>query len=211
MNSKMKLSYANIIAIYTAMDTILYTTTESGEKVERSLPFRLKYKLSKNLSIAQKNSYDFNSIKDELLSIYGAITSDGQVVINNEEGKRKFIAAINLLLAKEVEVNIDKINTEDFESITENIDVPYDTLRIFQAYVCDEPEFFKTLSTSIDFDFREIAPTIEEDLKSLKLAEEEKPKNRTRKVSNETTADHKEENIAPTKKKTASRKKKEEN
>ena len=207
----MKLSYANIIAIYTAMDTILYNTNENGERMERSLPFRLKYKLSKNLGIAQKNSYDFNSIKDELLSIYGVPSPDGQtIVINNEENKKKFMAAINLLLSKEVEVSIDKINVEDFESITENINVPYDTLRIFQAYVCDEPEFFKTLSTSIDFDFREIVPSIEEDL-NLKKEVKESPKKRIRKSVKETTDDYKEENNTPIKKKTTTRKKKEEN
>lgn len=168
MSDKITITYSIALILENAMNKILYD--EEGK--ERMLPFGIKYRIGKNKAYIDKDVTDFNNIKLRLIATFGDPTEDGKdVVVSDPAKKQMFISAMNELLLKEVSHYITKMKTEELEVLTDNIDVDYNTLKIFQAYMCDEPELFKDLTTDVDIKFEDLVP---------EKVEEEKPK-KTRK------------------------------
>lgn len=153
-----KINYSIALILDDCINKILYD--EEGN--ERTLPFKLKYKINKNKSLISKDVSDFEKIKLQLIAIYGEPTADGKEVIVKDPNKADaFMKAINLLLLQEIEHSITKIEEEDLSSLTMNINIPYPKLEIFQAYMCDEPELLKELTIGARFNID--LPVVPED------------------------------------------------
>ena len=174
MSDKITITYSIALILESAMNKILYD--EQGN--ERMLPFGIKYRIGKNKAYIDKDVADFNNIKLKLIATFGDPTEDGKdVVVTDPTKKQMFISAMNELLLTEVSHYITKLKTEELETLNLNIDVDYNTLKIFQAYMCDEPELFKDLTTDINIEFKDLAPATPP---SEEAVVEEKPK-KTRK------------------------------
>lgn len=166
-----KINYSIALILDDCINKILYD--EEGN--ERTLPFKLKYKINKNKSLISKDVSDFEKIKMQLIAIYGEPTTDGKEVVVKDPNKvDAFMKAINLLLLQEIEHSITKIEEEDLSSLTMNINIPYPKLEIFQAYMCDEPELLKELTTGARFniDLPVVPENFEEKIKEEEIKEE---------------------------------------
>lgn len=166
-----KINYSIALILDDCINKILYD--EEGN--ERTLPFKLKYKINKNKSLISKDVSDFEKIKLQLIAIYGEPTADGKEVVVKDPNKvDAFMKAINLLLLQEIEHSITKIEEEDLSSLTMNINIPYPKLEIFQAYMCDEPELLRELTTGAKFniDLPIVPENFEEEIKEEKIKEE---------------------------------------
>lgn len=166
-----KINYSIALILDDCINKILYD--EEGN--ERTLPFKLKYKINKNKSLISKDVSDFEKIKMQLIAIYGEPTADGKEVVVKDPNKvDAFMKAINLLLLQEIDHSITKIEEEDLSALTMNINIPYPKLEIFQAYMCDEPELLKELTTGAKFniDLPIVPENFEEEIKEEKIKEE---------------------------------------
>lgn len=186
-----KINYSIALILDDCINKILYD--EAGN--ERTLPFKLKYKINKNKSLISKDVSDFEKIKMQLIAIYGEPTADGKEVVVKDPNKvGAFMKAINLLLLQEIEHSITKIEEEDLSSLTMNINIPYPKLEIFQAYMCDEPELLKELTTGARFniDLPVVPENFEEEIKEEEIKEEVVTKPKKTKKSTSTRRKKKE-------------------
>lgn len=162
MNDKIKINYATALTLRNACEKILYEESFDGSRKERPISFRLKYKINKNYALLEKDVRDFENLKLQILAIYGDPTEDGQnVVVRDPKKVDAFMKAINTILMQEVTHTIVKIEESDLECLTRRVDIPYQELSLFQAYMCDEPELLRQLSENLQF--RIELPVIEED------------------------------------------------
>lgn len=152
MSDKITMNYAASLILHDVVNEILYEKKD-GMLVEREVPFGLKYKLGKNKAYLDKDYEDFYRIKLEIMAIYGDATKDGKdVEITDPEKRVKYEQAIQLLLAHPVEHVIDKVDPKDLQFFTEPLNIDYTALKYFQAYMCDEPELLKELTTHTQFE-----------------------------------------------------------
>lgn len=162
MNDKIKINYATVLALRNACEKILYEDQLDGSRKERPISFRLKYKINKNYALLEKDAKDFENLKLQILAIYGDPTEDGQnVVVKDPKKVDAFMRAINNILMQEVTHTIIKIDEADLECLTGKVDIPYQELSLFQAYMCDEPELLRQLSENLQFKIE--LPVIEEE------------------------------------------------
>lgn len=186
-----KINYSIALILDDCINKILYD--EEGN--ERTLPFKLKYKINKNKSLISKDVSDFEKIKMQLIAIYGEPTADGKEVVVKDPNKvDAFMKAINLLLLQEIDHSITKIEEEDLSALTMNINIPYPKLEIFQAYMCDEPELLKELTTGAKFniDLPIVPENFEEEIKEEEIKEEVVTKPKKTKKSTSTRRKKKE-------------------
>lgn len=186
-----KINYSIALILDDCINKILYD--EEGN--ERTLPFKLKYKINKNKSLISKDVSDFEKIKMQLIAIYGEPTADGKEVVVKDPNKvDAFMKAINLLLLQEIDHSITKIEEEDLSALTMNINIPYPKLEIFQAYMCDEPELLKELTTGARFniDLPVVPENFEEEIKEEEIKEEVVTKPKKTKKSTSTRRKKKE-------------------
>ena len=131
----------------------------------------------------------------QLIAIYGEPTADGKEVVVKDPNKvDAFMKAINLLLLQEIDHSITKIEEEDLSALTMNINIPYPKLEIFQAYMCDEPELLKELTTGAKFniDLPIVPENFEEEIKEEEIKEEVVTKPKKTKKSTSTRRKKKE-------------------
>lgn len=175
MNDKTTINYSIALILNDAINKILYEVKD-GNLIERPLAFGLKYKLGKNIAYIEKDLQNLNEAKLKLIATLGEPSEDGKnVIIKDDNKKAIFVEAMNELLLKEVSHSISKLDPKDLEAITENIDIDYNTLKIFEAYMCNEPELYKELNTDIQFTFN--IPTEEPKVKKIRKSRKKKEEN----------------------------------
>ena len=99
MSEKIVINYATAIILNKVCDEILYEnkTNPDGSisRIERPTSFRLKYRIQKNKSFLEKDVYNFEKWKTQLLATYGSLITDDagnqQVKIVDPEKKKLFI------------------------------------------------------------------------------------------------------------------------
>ena len=187
------------LAIALALDEIcqklMYSVVEKdGQKVvvDRELPFRLRYRLSRNRTLLSKDVELFNKRKALLFAQYGEPTEDGEnVTITNEENLEKYKQAMSDLLDKEVTHTFFTLAPEDLDLVKDSdILISPEAMSVFVAYMTDDQEIRESFRTVVN-----IVPPKEET-----KAEEVKEEPKVEEVSKE---EPKEEIVEP-KKKTAS-------
>lgn len=194
-NETITMTLAIALALDEICQKLMYSVVEKdGQKVvvDRELPFRLRYRLSRNRTLLSKDVELFNKRKALLFAQYGEPTEDGEnVTITNEENLEKYKQAMSDLLDKEVTHTFFTLAPEDLDLVKDSdILISPEAMSVFVAYMTDDPEIRESFRTVVN-----IVPPKEET-----KAEEVKEEPKVEEVSKE---ESKEEIVEP-KKKTAS-------
>lgn len=194
-NESITMTLAIALALDEICQKLMYSVVEKdGQKVvvDRELPFRLRYRLSRNRTLLSKDVELFNKRKALLFAQYGEPTEDGEnVTITNEENLEKYKQAMSNLLDKEVTHTFFTLAPEDLDLVKDSdILISPEAMSVFVAYMTDDQEIRESFRTVVN-----IVPPKEET-----KAEEVKEEPKVEEVSKE---EPKEEIVEP-KKKTAS-------
>ena len=194
-NESITMTLAIALALDEICQKLMYSVVEKdGQKVvvDRELPFRLRYRLSRNRTLLSKDVELFNKRKALLFAQYGEPTEDGEnVTITNEENLEKYKQAMSDLLDKEVTHTFFTLAPEDLDLVKDSdILISPEAMSVFVAYMTDDQEIRESFRTVVN-----IVPSKEET-----KAEEVKEEPKVEEVSKE---EPKEEIVEP-KKKTAS-------
>lgn len=194
-NETITMTLAIALALDEICQKLMYSVVEKdGQKVvvDRELPFRLRYRLSRNRTLLSKDVELFNKRKALLFAQYGEPTEDGEnVTITNEENLEKYKQAMSDLLDKEVTHTFFTLAPEDLDLVKDSdILISPEAMSVFVAYMTDDQEIRESFRTVVN-----IVPPKEET-----KAEEVKEEPKVEEVSKE---EPKEEIVEP-KKKTAS-------
>ena len=194
-NETITMTLAIALALDEICQKLMYSVVEKDGKkvvVDRELPFRLRYRLSRNRTLLSKDVELFNKRKALLFAQYGEPTEDGEnVTITNEENLEKYKQAMSDLLDKEVTHTFFTLAPEDLDLVKDSdILISPEAMSVFVAYMTDDQEIRESFRTVVN-----IVPPKEET-----KAEEVKGEPKVEEVSKE---EPKEEIVEP-KKKTAS-------
>lgn len=194
-NESITMTLAIALALDEICQKLMYSVVEKdGQKVvvDRELPFRLRYRLSRNRTLLSKDVELFNKRKALLFAQYGEPTEDGEnVTITNEENLEKYKQAMSDLLDKEVTHTFFTLAPEDLDMVKDSdILISPEAMSVFIAYMTDDQEIRESFRTVVN-----IVPPKEE---TSTTEPKEEPK--VEEVSKE---EPKEEIVEP-KKKTAS-------
>lgn len=196
-NESITMTLAIALALDEICQKLMYSVVEKdGQKVvvDRELPFRLRYRLSRNRTLLSKDVELFNKRKALLFAQYGEPTEDGEnVTITNEENLEKYKQAMSDLLDKEVTHTFFTLAPEDLDMVKDSdILISPEAMSVFVAYMTDDPEIRESFRTVVN-----IVPSKEE-TKTEEVKEEPKVEEVKEKE------EPKEEVIEPKKKKTTS-------
>lgn len=194
-NETITMTLAIALALDEICQKLMYSVVEKDGKkvvVDRELPFRLRYRLSRNRTLLSKDVELFNKRKALLFAQYGEPTEDGEnVTITNEENLEKYKQAMSDLLDKEVTHTFFTLAPEDLDLVKDSdILISPEAMSVFVAYMTDDQEIRESFRTVVN-----IVPPKEE---TSTTEPKEEPK--VEEVSKE---EPKEEIVEP-KKKTAS-------
>lgn len=214
MSEKITLNYASSLIINKVCEEILYENKTNPDgtisRLERAgLPFRLVYRLSKDYAYIQKDVYNFEKWRTQLLATYGELVTDDngtqQVKIVDPEKKKMFINSLNKILATEVTHSITRIDPSDLDTLDFKSNLTPSEVKIFLGFFCAEPELIKELNTEIDFDFGDLTGD-----KEVELKKEDNDKDTTKEISdnnneNETNGSEVKKTRKTTRKKTTTK------
>ena len=155
--TNVKMTLGASIILKSMIDAILTKEEEvSGQKVRvsRNLPFRLSYRLNKNLMIFEKDIKAFEFAKTELLAKYGELNEEGtQVEIKDDEKLKLYNEGIQNLLSFHISHEIVKLEPEDLERINdEDISFSSDAMKLFIGYLTNDPDLLKEIETRLNFE-----------------------------------------------------------
>lgn len=172
MSEKITINYATSLILDKVCNEILYedkiNPDGSVSRVERSLPFKIKYRLTKNLAYIEKDVYNFEKFKTRLIAMYGDLVEENgvqQVKVVDPEKKKLFINSLNKILATEVTHSITRIDPSDLEELIYTTSLDHSAIKLFIGFLANEPELIKELNTEIDFDFGDLTGDKEVELK----------------------------------------------
>ena len=153
-NVKMTLGTALVLSEMVNMLLTKKITDSDGKErlIDREIPFRLKYRLTRNKTTLDKDVAKFNEFRLLALAKYGEPTEDGQnVVINDPQKMQEFMAVLMEYLKTEVVHSVQKLDPKDFDEITDVISVPEDSIKILLGYLVEDKEFLEDIATEIKF------------------------------------------------------------
>lgn len=154
-NESITMTLAIALALDEICQKLMYSVVEKdGQKVvvNRELPFRLRYRLSRNRTLLSKDVELFNKRKALLFAQYGEPTEDGEnVTITNEENLEKYKHAMNTLLDKEVTHTFFTLAPEDLDMVKDSdILISPEAMQVFIAYMTDDQEIKESLRTLVN-------------------------------------------------------------
>lgn len=152
-----KMTIGASIILKSMIDAILTKEEEvAGQKirVNRNLPFRLSYRLNKNLMIFERDVKAFEFEKTKLLAQFGELNEEGtQVEIKDEEKLKTYNECIQSLLSFHVDHEVIKLEPEDLERINdEDIAFSSDAMKLFIGYLTNDPGLLKEIETRLNFE-----------------------------------------------------------
>ena len=153
-NVKMTLGTALVLSEMVNMLLTKKITDSDGKErlIDREIPFRLKYRLTRNKATLDKDVVKCNEFRLLALAKYGEPTEDGQnVVINDPQKMQEFMAVLMEYLRIEVEHSVQKLDPKDFDEITDVISVPEDSIKVLLGYLVEDKEFLEDIATEIKF------------------------------------------------------------
>ena len=163
-NESITMTLAIALALDEICQKLMYSVVEKdGQKVvvDRELPFRLRYRLSRNRTLLSKDVELFNKRKALLFAQYGEPTEDGEnVTITNEENLEKYKQAMSDLLDKEVTHTFFTLAPEDLDLVKDSdILISPEAMSVFIAYMTDDEEVKQSFRTVVN-----IVPPKEEEV-----------------------------------------------
>lgn len=156
MGQPMRMTIATALQLKKVCDDILYSKDSAGNITEKELPFRLKYRLGKNMTYLDKHASTFVQNKLYFQANFGTENPETHAIELEETGAKQFAYALKELLKKEVTVSITPLDPEDIELLTDNTSVSFEDIRIFTAYMMDEQDFFKDINARVEIDLPKI-------------------------------------------------------
>lgn len=154
-NESITMTLAIALALDEICQKLMYSVVEKdGQKVvvDRELPFRLRYRLSRNRTLLSKDVELFNKRKALLFAQYGEPTEDGEnVTITNEENLEKYKQAMSDLLDKEVTHTFFTLAPEDLDLVKDSdILISPEAMSVFVAYMTDDQEIRESFRTVVN-------------------------------------------------------------
>ena len=199
-NVKMTLGTALVLSEMVNMLLTKKITDSDGKErlIDREIPFRLKYRLTRNKATLDKDVAKFNEFRLLALAKYGEPTEDGQnVVINDPQKMQEFMAVLMEYLKIEVEHSVQKLDPKDFDEITDVISVPEDSIKVLLGYLVEDKEFLEDIATEIKFTPHKVEETKPIEEKVEKPVEEKVEETKAVEEKIETPVEEKVEEIKP--------------
>ena len=156
MSQPIKLRLSTVLQLKKVCDNILYEKDSEGRITERDLPFRLKYRLEKNMTYLDKYSSVFLQNQLYFKANFGTENPETHAIEFEETGAKQFTYALKELLRKEVAINVTTLEPEDIELLTFNTSASLEDIRIFTAFMMDDQSFFEDINNKVDIDLTEI-------------------------------------------------------
>lgn len=127
---------------------------EAGEDVvrPRSLPFRLKYRLTRNKATLDKDYKAYQQKQLMLLARFGELTADGEHFEIKDPGKLELYKGnMEAALSTVVKHSVIKLEAEDLENLLEDEDINFSEgmLKILMGYLIDDQAFLDDISADI--------------------------------------------------------------
>lgn len=209
-NESITMTLAIALALDEICQKLMYSVVEKdGQKVavDRDLPFRLRYRLSRNRTLLSKDVELFSKRKALLFAQYGEPTEDGQnVAITKEENLEKYKQAMSELLDKEVTHTFYTLAPEDLDLVKDtDILISPEAMSVFIAYMTDDQEVRESLRTVVNIVPPKEASkseVVKEEPKTEEAKVEETPKKKEAEPKKKATATASKKPRAPRKKKT---------
>ena len=164
MAQPIELTIGMVLRLKKVCHDILFEKSTGGVVMERNLPFRLKYRLGKNMTYIDKYAASFMQNQLYFKATFGTENPETHEIEFDEEGKKKFEQAIRLLLGTKVTINVTTLEPEDIELLTHNTVATVEDIRIFTAFMMNEPEFFKDINSQVGIDLTKILEDVEKNL-----------------------------------------------
>lgn len=156
MSQPVTLRLSTVLQLKKVCDNILYEKDSEGRINERDLPFRLKYRLGKNMTYLDKYTSVFLQNQLYFKANFGTENPETHAIEFEEDGAKRFTYALKELLNKEVIINITTLEPEDIELLTFNTPASLEDVRIFTAFMMNDQDFFKDINSKVDIDLTEI-------------------------------------------------------
>ena len=206
-NESITMTLAIALALDEICQKLMYSVVEKdGQKVvvDRELPFRLRYRLSRNRTLLSKDVELFNKRKALLFAQYGEPTEDGEnVTITNEENLEKYKQAMSDLLDKEVTHTFFTLSPEDLDLVKDSdILISPEAMSVFVAYMTDDQEIRESFRTVVNIVQTKEETSTTEPKEEPKIEEAPKEESKVETVEPKKKATTPKKPRAPRKKKT---------
>lgn len=131
INEKVEITYGISLILYQVCQTML---KNNGK--ENKLPFRLKFRLKRNIIPLERDMQYFEHQKLLLLAKYGEANEEGtKVSIVDEENKKKYFEEIKNLLNQKVSHTLVKLEEDDIDQIKEVLDISFEDISLIISYM----------------------------------------------------------------------------
>lgn len=129
---------------------------ENGEETSepRNIPFRLKYRLTRNKATLDKDYRAFQQKQLMLLAKYGELTSDGEhFEIKDPEKLELYKGNMEAALSTIVTHSVVKLEAEDLENLLAADDLQFteSMLKLLMGYLVEDEAFLKDITTEINW------------------------------------------------------------
>lgn len=122
-------------------------------EVERIMPFRLKYRLSRNKATLDKDYKAYQQKQLMYLARYGELTADGtHFEIRDPEKLEFYKRDMEAALSTVLDHTVVKVDAEDLENLKDDAglnDLPEHLMHILQAYLVEDDEFLDDITSEI--------------------------------------------------------------
>lgn len=127
---------------------------EAGDEVTiaRTLPFRLKYRLTRNKATLDKDYRAYQQKQLMLMAKYGELTADGEhFEIKDPEKFELYKGEMEAALSTIVKHSVVKLDPEDLENLLEGEDIQFNEgmLKTLLGYLVDDQAFLDDITTEI--------------------------------------------------------------
>jgi len=141
-----KITIGHSITLYKIIEKALFKNEETYE--ERELPFNVKYKLQRNMSLVAKDYAFWEAERNRLIKTYGGEPDANGKVTVKPENLDKFRNDLMDILNIEVSHNFLKLNPKDVDYFSD-IKVALHEMDIFIALLVEDKDLVNDLNTPI--------------------------------------------------------------
>ena len=150
------------------------TVIKDGQEIEqdRVIPFRLKYRLSRNKATLDKDYKAYQQKQLMYMARYGELTADGvHFEIKDPEKLERYKQDMEAALSTIVEHTVVKLDAEDLETLNDDAglnDLPAHMLNLLQAYLVEDEAFLQDITSEIRWNtYQPKEPTVAETVAAL--------------------------------------------
>lgn len=151
-----------IYVISQIIDTFLHKTIKRDDgtevTIDRDLPFRLRYRLERNLDPLRKYMVQVESTKTVCLAKFGTYDEETQSVkLEGDEAKKAYMTKFKELMNLDIDLEIIPIEEEDLDLI-EGLkveEISNDMIRVLINYMIGDQPLLTDLAEKLDINIKE--------------------------------------------------------